>query len=56
MILSEKDKKIIISALKKEKRRLFTSQSKASDVQEVIDKIEQSRRNSKTNEVTPSKL
>ncbi|WP_171051698.1 hypothetical protein [Alteribacter natronophilus] len=56
MLLTKKEKKLLIRVLKKERNRLFGSKENKDDVQAVIEKLEQSTRNEKVNKVKPSKL
>jgi len=56
MVLTAKEKKMLIRILKKEKRRLFSSKESKRNVNQLLDKLEQSSRNEKVNEVKPSKL
>ncbi|CAM3724842.1 hypothetical protein [Alkalicoccus chagannorensis] len=55
MLLTSKEKKILIRLLKKDRRRLFGGESK-EDIDELLEKLEQSRRNESINETKPSKL
>ncbi|WP_199228114.1 hypothetical protein [Salipaludibacillus keqinensis] len=56
MVLTSKEKKMLIRILKKEKRRMFGLKENKRDVDQLLDKLEQSFRNEKVNEVKPSKL
>ncbi|MCE7793211.1 hypothetical protein K8O68_12360 [Salipaludibacillus sp. CUR1] len=56
MVLTKKEKKLLIRVLKKEKRRVFGSKENKQEISQLIDKLEQSTRNEKVNEVNPSKL
>lgn len=56
MVLTAKEKKMLIRILKKEKLRLIFSKEQKRDVNQLLDKLEQSSRNEKVNEVNPSKL
>lgn len=55
MVLTAKEKKMLIRILKKEKCRIFLKE-KRRDVNQLLEKLEQSSRNEKVNEVKPSKL
>ncbi|MBU9711312.1 hypothetical protein [Evansella tamaricis] len=56
MLLTKKDKQILIRVLKREKRRKFGIKEKKEDINQLIDKFEQSFRNEKVNKVKPTKL
>ncbi|WP_280768141.1 hypothetical protein [Salipaludibacillus daqingensis] len=56
MVLTAKEKKLLIRILRKEKRRIFGLKENKKDVNLLLDKLEQSSRNEKVNEVKPSKL
>ncbi|WP_183041034.1 hypothetical protein [Salipaludibacillus neizhouensis] len=56
MVLTDKEKKLLIRVLKKEKIKVFGKKEKKDDVSALLDKLEQSARNEKVNKVKPSKL
>lgn len=56
MVLTEKEKKMLVRVLKKERFKVFGVKEKKEDVNRLIDKLEQSTRNEKVNKVKPSKL
>ncbi|WP_198520845.1 hypothetical protein [Alteribacter populi] len=56
MLLTKKEKQLLIRVLQKEKSRVFGLKENKSDVQELLDKLEQNTRNEKINKVKPSKL
>ncbi|MBB5173640.1 hypothetical protein [Texcoconibacillus texcoconensis] len=57
MLLTKREKQLLIRVLKKEKRKKwFGSQEDPQLIEELIEKIEQSQRNEKMNEVKSSKL
>lgn len=56
MVLTKKEKKLLLRVLKKEKRKVFGLKEKKEDVARLIEKLEQSKRNEQVNEVTPTKL
>ncbi|MDQ0255213.1 putative RNA-binding protein (virulence factor B family) [Evansella vedderi] len=56
MILTKKEKKLLIRVLKKEKMRVFGFKENKDEVNELIAKLEQNVRNEKVNKVKPSKL
>ncbi|WP_416149790.1 hypothetical protein ACM26V_01970 [Salipaludibacillus sp. HK11] len=56
MVLTAKEKKMLIRILKKEKRRVFGGKEQKQDVDQLLDKMEQSFRNEKVNTVKPTKL
>lgn len=56
MVLTKKEKKLLIRVLKKERRRMFGMKENKKDIDQLLDKLEQSARNEKVNEVKSSKL
>ncbi|UCZ54874.1 hypothetical protein LGQ02_09075 [Bacillus shivajii] len=56
MVLTDKEKLLLIRLLKKEKRKAFGIKENKKDVQQLLEKLEQNKRNTKVNEVNPSKL
>ncbi|MBU9722100.1 MULTISPECIES: hypothetical protein [Bacillaceae] len=56
MLLTKKDKQILIRILKREKRRKFGLKENKDDIQQLLDKFEQSYRNEKVNKVKYTKL
>ncbi|WP_201745350.1 hypothetical protein [Alteribacter lacisalsi] len=56
MLLTKKEKLLLLRILRKEKNRVFGIKENKEDVHALIDKFEQSTRNEKVNKVKPSKL
>ncbi|ADU30205.1 hypothetical protein [Evansella cellulosilytica] len=56
MILTLKEKKLLIRVLKKERKRVFGLKEDKKKINELINKLEQNTRNEKVNKVEPSKL
>ncbi|WP_179298781.1 hypothetical protein [Evansella halocellulosilytica] len=56
MVLTEKEKMLLIRLLKKEKRKVFGLKEDKNDVNQLLEKLEQNKRNTKVNKVDPSKL
>lgn len=56
MILTTKEKQLIIKVLKKEKRKKFLNKEKSAALAELIDKFEQNNRNAEVNDTKPDKL
>lgn len=56
MLLTKKDKDLLLGLLKKENRRVIGSKKNKADIQQLIEKFEQSMRNEKVNKVNASKL
>ncbi|MFA9556221.1 hypothetical protein ACERII_02775 [Evansella sp. AB-rgal1] len=56
MILTKKEKQLLIRVLKKEKLRMFGIKENKQEIKQLIDKLEQNVRNEKVNKVKPTKL
>ncbi len=56
MLLTKKEKQLLIRVLKKERNRVFGLKENKDEVRELLDKLEQNTRNEKVNKVKPSKL
>jgi UDP-N-acetyl-D-mannosaminuronic acid transferase (WecB/TagA/CpsF family) len=56
MLLSDNEKKLLLKLLKKENKKAFFTGGKDESIDQLIEKIEQSRRNEKTNDTKPNKL
>lgn len=56
MLLTKKDKILLLRLLKKENRRVIGSKEKKEDLLQLIEKFEQSMRNEEVNNVKASKL
>ncbi|KAB2952523.1 hypothetical protein F9B85_07600 [Heliorestis acidaminivorans] len=51
MLLTEKEKELLLAILKKERIKLFQGKEKKESIEAMIHKIEQSMRNVKVNEI-----
>lgn len=56
MLITNKEKQLLIQVLKKEQRRLFVSKEDKNQINQLLDKLEQTYRNEKVNKVKSSKL
>ncbi|UTR09698.1 hypothetical protein MM300_17645 [Evansella sp. LMS18] len=56
MLITKKEKQLLIRLLKKEKRRVFGLKEDKKEINQLLDKLEQNTRNEKVNKVKPSKL
>ncbi|SDN35362.1 hypothetical protein SAMN04488053_101567 [Alkalicoccus daliensis] len=56
MLLTSKEKNLILKLLKKEKRKKFLSRERSASLKELINKLEQNNRNEKVNDTKPTKL
>ncbi|NJP39351.1 hypothetical protein [Alkalicoccus luteus] len=56
MLLSLKEKKILLKLITKEQRKLFGQGANKEELKSLEEKIRQSMRNEKTNETKPEKL
>ncbi|ADH99564.1 hypothetical protein [Salisediminibacterium selenitireducens] len=56
MVLTEKEKKLLLKLLKREQMKKFALRQNRKDVKQLADKFEQNLRNQKVNETKPSKL
>ncbi|WP_245579644.1 hypothetical protein [Alteribacter aurantiacus] len=56
LLLTKKEKQLLIRVLKKERNRVFGLKENKDEVRELLDKLEQNTRNEKVNKVKPSKL
>ncbi|SES32529.1 hypothetical protein [Salisediminibacterium halotolerans] len=56
MVLTIKEKKLMLRLLKKERRKKFFAKNNVDDVEALIDKLEQNLRNENMNETAPDKL
>ncbi|MCR6106654.1 hypothetical protein HXA34_10195 [Salipaludibacillus agaradhaerens] len=56
MVLTKKEKKLLITLLRKEKFKLFGSKKNKKEISALLEKMEQSMRNEKINKMTSSKL
>ncbi|MDG5787523.1 hypothetical protein QA612_08445 [Evansella sp. AB-P1] len=56
MMLTKKEKNLLIRILKKEKRRIFGIKENKQEINQLLTKLEQNVRNEKVNKVKPSKL
>jgi predicted RNA-binding protein (virulence factor B family) len=56
MVLTKKEKKILIALLRKEKSKLFGTQKHKREVSALLEKMEQSMRNEDVNMMRSSKL
>lgn len=56
MVLTEKEKKLLLKLLKREKTKKFLLRENRKDIEQLAEKFEQNLRNQKINETKPSKL
>lgn len=56
MLLTVREKKLILRLLKKERRKSILVKEKNREMTEIINKLEQNLRNENTNETSPDKL
>ena len=56
MVLTVKEKKLLLKLLKKERRKRLITKNSRRDIDNLIDNFEQNIRNEKINETKPSKL
>ncbi|SDY89593.1 hypothetical protein SAMN05421736_104117 [Evansella caseinilytica] len=56
MLLTKKEKELLIRVLKKEKHRIFGVKENKQAVNELLDKLEQNYRNETVNKVKQTKL
>lgn len=56
MLLTHKEKQILLKLLKKEKRRKMFSRKEADEVSQLAEKMEQNVRNENMNDTSSSKL
>ncbi|WP_249414001.1 hypothetical protein [Alteribacter keqinensis] len=56
LLLTKKEKQLLIRVLKKERNRVFGMKENKNEVRDLLEKLEQNTRNEKVNKVKPSKL